>query len=65
MGKPRNSRFINLSDKETLKTLLVDLRPANDISKEDSEDKIGKNFQSLNYISFNFTFKVPFKNLLY
>ena len=42
MGKPRNSRFINLSDKETLKTLLLDLRPANDISKEDSEDKIGK-----------------------
>jgi len=42
MGKPRNSRFINLSDKETLKTLLVELRPANDISKEDSEDKIGK-----------------------
>jgi hypothetical protein len=42
MGKPRNSRFINLSDKETLKTLLLDLRPANDVSKEESEDKIGK-----------------------
>ncbi len=41
MGKPRNSRFINLSDKEILKALLLDLRPANDVSKEESEDKIG------------------------
>ena len=42
MGKPRNSRFISFSDKETLKKLFSNIRPVSDQSKAESIEKNGK-----------------------
>jgi hypothetical protein len=41
MGKPRNSRFISFSDKETLKKLFSNIRPVSDQSKAESIEKNG------------------------